>query len=50
MELKYEELTFNEKVAQGGFSIVYKGEFRGTGVAIKKIFNPKITEEVQEEL
>jgi len=34
----------------GGFSIVHKGVFRGSTVAIKKIFDPVITPELKEEL
>lgn len=35
---------------KGGFSMVHKGNCRGLEVAIKKIFNPNITQEVMEEL
>ena len=34
----------------GGFSIVQKGVYRGTPVAIKKIFNPNITPELLADL
>jgi serine/threonine protein kinase len=34
----------------GGFSIVHRGEFRGTEVAIKKIFDPNITDELMDDL
>ena len=49
MEVDYKELIFGKKISQGGFSIVYKGKFRGTEVAIKKIFNPVITKELMME-
>ena len=48
-EIEFEELTFGRKISQGGFSIVYRGEFRSTTVAIKKIFNPVITAELLED-
>ena len=49
LEVDYSELQFGKKISQGGFSIVYKGKFRGTTVAIKKIFNPVITKELKAE-
>ncbi len=49
LEIDLKELTFGKKISQGGFSIVYRGKFRGTTVAIKKIFNPVITKELREE-
>lgn len=30
----------------GGFSTIHKGEYKGLKVAVKKIFNPKINEEL----
>ena len=33
----------------GGFSIVHKGFYKGTSVAVKKIFNPNITSEMMDE-
>jgi len=57
LEVDYNELQIKENISQGfiknfhlinlcipgGFSIVHSGVFRGTPVAIKKIFNPNIT-------
>lgn len=34
----------------GGFSLVHKGRYRGCDVAIKKIFNPNITQELIDEI
>lgn len=34
----------------GGFSTVHCGKFKGCQVAIKKIFNPKITDELLDEV
>lgn len=33
----------------GGFSIVHKGIYKNTPVAVKKIFNPNVTTEMMEE-
>ena len=49
MEIDFDELKFGKKISQGGFSIVYKGQFRGTTVVIKQIFKPVITEELKQE-
>jgi predicted Ser/Thr protein kinase len=34
-EIKYEELKFERKIAEGSFGLIYKGKWRGTTVAIK---------------
>ena len=44
-----EEITEKEQIAQGGFSIIKRGYFRGTEVVIKKFFDPKISEENKQE-
>lgn len=49
-EVKLDELTILGKISQGGFSIVQKGIFRGTDVAIKRIFDPVITDKLREEI
>jgi len=33
----------------GGFSTIHKGKYCGLEVAIKKVFNPKINEELLKE-
>jgi hypothetical protein len=35
--------------AGGGYSLVYRGLWHGTPVAIKRWFNPQLQEDVQEE-
>ncbi|KAL6076589.1 Constitutive triple response 4 [Balamuthia mandrillaris] len=37
--IDFEELVFQEKIGQGGFGVVYKGTWRGTTVAIKKLLS-----------
>ena len=48
-EIDYEELELGEIVSQGGFSVVHKGSWRGSPVAVKVIVDPIITPELQEE-
>ena len=43
------DIVEKEQIAQGGFSIIKRGYFRGSEVAIKKFFDPKISEENKEE-
>jgi hypothetical protein len=43
--IEYTEITFMKKIGIGGFGEVWKGEWAGTSVAIKKIHNPDITEQ-----
>ena len=49
-EIKFEEVTIYNKISQGGFSIVQRGHFRGTEIAIKRIFDPVITDKLREEI
>jgi predicted Ser/Thr protein kinase len=50
MEIDYNNLDIGEQIAQGGFSVILNGKFRGTKVAIKKIFDPVITDELLGEM
>lgn len=45
-EITEADLEFGEQIGQGGFSVIYKGTLNGTPVAIKKIFDPNITDEL----
>jgi len=36
-EIPFEELQFNEIIEEGGYGIIYKGQWRGSFVAIKKV-------------
>lgn len=49
IEIKEGELIEKEKISQGGFSLILYGFFRGTPVAIKKIFDPNVTDDVVQE-
>lgn len=44
------QLSTKEVISQGGFSIVYKGCYKGCEVAVKQIFDPNITEELLEQV
>lgn len=35
-----------EQISMGGFSTIHKGDYHGMDVAVKKVFNPNISEEV----
>ena len=49
-EISADDLEFGEQIGQGGFSVIHKGMLNGTPVAIKKIFDPKITDELLAEI
>lgn len=40
------DVELGELINQGGFSVVHKGFWHGTKVAIKKLFDPNITQEL----
>lgn len=44
LEVQQEHLKKGKQIGQGGFSIIYSGEYFGTAVCIKKVFNPKVTQ------
>jgi serine/threonine protein kinase len=50
LEIDINEIELNKVISQGGFSLVYNGIFRGTYVAVKKIFDPNITQDLLDEL
>lgn len=50
MEIPYEELEMDDQIGQGGFSVIKKGKWRSTDVAIKIIFDPVITEDLIAEI
>lgn len=50
MEIDINDLVIGQQISQGGFSTVHIGEFKGCPVAIKKIFNPNINDELMDEL
>lgn len=50
MEVDYHEVQVGEQIGQGGFSVICKGKWRGTPAAVKKIFDPVITEELLAEV
>jgi hypothetical protein len=45
-EITLDDIEMGEKIAQGGFSVIHKGKLNGTPVAIKKIFDPRLTDEL----
>ncbi len=45
-----DELELGEQIGQGGFSVIHKGKLNGTVVAIKKIFDPRLTDELLNEI
>jgi predicted Ser/Thr protein kinase len=49
-EISMEDLEFGEQIGQGGFSVIHKGFLNGTPVAIKKIFDPKMTDDLLAEI
>lgn len=45
-----DDIEFGEQIGQGGFSVIHKGTLNGTPVAIKKIFDPRLTDELLSEI
>jgi len=48
-EIDLSEIKEHEMVSQGGFAVVHTATWRGSLVAVKKIFNPVITQELRDE-
>lgn len=48
--IEYSEVECQEKIGAGGFGDVYRGHFRGTEVAIKKVLADKLSKEAIDEL
>ena len=49
-EVTIDDIELGEKIGQGGFSTIHKGKLNGTPVAIKKIFDPRLTDELLAEI
>ena len=47
--LRMGDLQIGEQISMGGFSIIHRGRYFDMDVAIKKVFNPNITEEILSE-
>ena len=45
-EISATDLEFGQQIGQGGFSVIHRGFCNGTPVAIKKIFDPNITDDL----
>lgn len=44
LEINFKQLEIFEQISMGGFSIIHRGRYKGLEVAVKKVFNPKISE------
>jgi len=49
-EITLDDIEIGEQISQGGFSVIHKGSLNGTPVAIKKIFDPRLTDELLYEI
>lgn len=47
--VKFEDLELGEQISGGGFCILYKSKWQGMTVAVKRIFDPNITQELRDE-
>lgn len=45
-----DDIEMGEQISQGGFSVIHKGSLNGTPVAFKKIFDPRLTDELLYEI
>jgi hypothetical protein len=48
-EIKLDSISIEEKIGEGGFAVINKGQWMFLDVAVKVIFDPKITEDLLEE-
>ena len=49
-EITLNDVHVGEQIGQGGFSTIHKGLLNGSPVAIKKIFDPRLTDELLAEI
>jgi len=49
-EFSLDDIEVGEQISQGGFSVIHKGTLNGTPVAIKKIFDPRLTDDLLNEI
>ena len=49
-EVTIDDIEIGEKIGQGGFSTIHVGKLNGSPVAIKKIFDPRLTDELLAEI
>lgn len=45
-----DDIEIGDQISQGGFSVIHKGSLNGTPVAFKKIFDPRLTDELLYEI
>lgn len=48
-QIPYEDLEMQDQIGGGGFSLVYRGLWKGTPVAVKKWFDPNATDQLMQE-
>ena len=49
-EITLNDIEVGDKIGQGGFSTIHVGTLNGTPVAIKKIFDPRLTDDLLNEI
>ena len=49
-EITLDDLIMGDQIGQGGFSVIMQGKLNGSPVAIKKIFDPRITDDILQEI
>jgi len=48
-EIQFTDITLGEQISGGGFCILYEGLWCGVKVAVKRIFDPVLTDELKQE-